>query len=71
VLAKGQREPDPAFDVQMQFDGKDVTVPQGKPDPRFGDPNSSFRESEYLVYRESQQRIRYACRFKSFNHVYY
>ncbi len=64
VLAKGKREPDPSLNAQVILDGKFVSVPQGKPDPRFGTPLSNFEQSEYLVYKETQQRLRYVCRFK-------
>ena len=31
VLAMGQSEPDPKQDTTMEFDGREVVVPQGKP----------------------------------------
>jgi len=43
--------------------GKDVTVPQGKPiSTSFA--SSNFSQSEYLVYKESQTRIRYLLKMK-------
>ena len=62
VLAKGSREPDLRADKTLKLDGINVTVPQGKP----ADTNatSSFRQSEYLVYKEEQQRLRYMLSFQ-------
>ena len=60
VLAKGRTEPDPSKDTSLTIDGKQVTVPQGKPIATGA--QSSFGQSEYLVYKESQQRIRYMLR---------
>jgi hypothetical protein len=42
------------------LDGKKVTVPQGKPvsQPEYHQ-NSSFSQSEYLVYQENQVKMRY------------
>ncbi|XP_076202335.1 protein mono-ADP-ribosyltransferase PARP3 isoform X2 [Aptenodytes patagonicus] len=59
VLACGQTEPDPAQDEEMLLDGKKVLVCQGKPIPMPAYKNSSFSQSEYLIYQESQCRIRY------------
>lgn len=55
---------DPSQDSSLEFDGKKVVVPQGRPiqQPKFSD--SSFSQSEYLVYRESQNRIRYLLKMK-------
>ncbi|XP_065660211.1 protein mono-ADP-ribosyltransferase PARP3 isoform X2 [Hydra vulgaris] len=63
VLAKGRQEPDPSMDTSLIINGNTVTVPQGKPvetDAR----SSSFHQSEYLVYKESQNRIRYLLKMK-------
>ena len=49
---------DPSKDTSMKIDGKTVTVPQGKP-IRTTFSYSSFSQSEYLIYKESQNRIRY------------
>lgn len=59
VVARGSVEPDPSKDVFITLEGKKVAVPQGKPidQPQFS--NSSFGNSEYLIYKESQCRIRY------------
>lgn len=50
---------DPSEDIFITLDGKKVAVPQGKPidQPQFS--NSHFSNSEYLIYKESQCRIRY------------
>lgn len=49
---------DESQDTQITIDGCKVVVPQGEPKPK---PNlrSSFNQSEYLVYQESQVRMRY------------
>ncbi|MCJ8729545.1 hypothetical protein PDJAM_G00107710 [Pangasius djambal] len=59
VVARGTQEPDPSKDVVIHLDGKNVVVPQGKAikQPQYKD--SSFYNSEYLIYKESQCRIRY------------
>ncbi|NXV72942.1 PARP3 polymerase, partial [Atlantisia rogersi] len=59
VLACGQTEPDPTQDEEMLLDGKKVLVCQGKPVPMPDYKDSSFTQSEYLIYQESQCRIRY------------
>eukprot|EP00892_Ulva_mutabilis_P000375 jgi/Ulvmu1/10338/UM061_0021.1 len=63
VLAKGQQEPDPKKDTKIKIEGVDVAVPQGKPVPQPGCEQSLFSQSEYLVYQESQQRLRYVLTF--------
>lgn len=61
IVARGQTEPDPKDDITWDFEGKTVTVPQGKPiKSKYG--KSSFSQSEYLVYKESQVRLRYVLR---------
>lgn len=64
VVARGKVEPDPTQDVFITMDGKQVAVPQGKPVPQPGFSESHFCNSEYLVYRESQCRIRYLLELK-------
>ncbi|KAI4895724.1 hypothetical protein NFI96_019887, partial [Prochilodus magdalenae] len=59
VVARGQQEPDPSKDVFIELDGKKVAVPQGKAIKQPQYQNSCFYNSEYLVYKESQCRIRY------------
>jgi len=61
IVARGHTEPDPKHDIEWQFDGKKVIVPQGKPiKTKFN--SSSFSQSEYLLYKESQARLRYVLR---------
>ena len=62
VVALGQTEPDPSADVELVIDEKPVKVPQGKPKAR--GVSSSFSQSEYLIYKESQNRIRYLLKMK-------
>ncbi|XP_053492698.1 protein mono-ADP-ribosyltransferase PARP3 isoform X1 [Ictalurus furcatus] len=59
VVARGRQEPDPSKDVFIQLDGKKVAVPQGKAIKQDQYEDSSFYNSEYLIYKESQCRIRY------------
>lgn len=51
--------PDPVQDEEVLLDGKKVLVSQGKPIPMPTYKDSSFSQSEYLIYQESQCRIRY------------
>jgi len=64
IVAKGRTEPDPKADVKIKVEGHDVVVPQGNPIhmPKYS--SSNFSQSEYLVYRESQARIRYLLKLK-------
>lgn len=50
---------DPSKDTTITLEGKKIAVPQGKPveQPQFSD--SHFSNSEYLIYKESQCRLRY------------
>ncbi|XP_056194209.1 protein mono-ADP-ribosyltransferase PARP3 isoform X2 [Falco biarmicus] len=64
VLACGQTEPDPAQDQEVLLDGRKVLVCQGKPIPMPAYKNSSFSQSEYLIYQESQCRIRYLVQLR-------
>lgn len=61
VLACGTQEPDSKQDTKLTIDGKEVIVPQAKPKPT--GHSSSFHQSEYLIYKESQNRIRYLLLF--------
>jgi len=63
VVARGHHEPDPKDDTTLEFDGKKVIVPQGKPITTQY-TNSSFAHSEYLIYKESQCRIRYLLKLR-------
>ena len=60
----GRTEPDPKKNITFEFDGRQVVVPQGKPipNPHPSAKESSFGQSEYLVYKESQCRIRYVLK---------
>lgn len=55
---------DPKFDTEIVLDNHKVIVPQGKVinQPQFS--NSSFSQSEYLIYREDQCRIRFILKLK-------
>ncbi|XP_060095964.1 protein mono-ADP-ribosyltransferase PARP3 [Heteronotia binoei] len=64
VLACGRTEPDPAYDKEIILDGKRVQVAQGKPISMAEYQGSSFCQSEYLIYQESQCRIRYLVQLK-------
>ncbi|NXJ78279.1 PARP3 polymerase, partial [Trogon melanurus] len=64
VLACGQTEPDPAQDEELLLDGKKVLVSQGKPIPMPAYEDSSFTQSEYLIYQESKCRIRYLVQLR-------
>ncbi|KAK1796545.1 hypothetical protein P4O66_009581 [Electrophorus voltai] len=59
VVARGRQEPDPTKDVFIQLGGKKVAVPQGKAINQAQYEHSYFFNSEYLIYKESQCRIRY------------
>ena len=64
-LAIGRTEPDPKDDEAMEFEGHEVTIPQGKviQNPALKG-STSYGQSEYLVYDESHVRIRYVIRMK-------
>ncbi|NWZ01746.1 PARP3 polymerase, partial [Loxia curvirostra] len=64
VLACGWTEPDPAQDEAVLLDGKKVLVCQGKPIPMPAYKDSSFSQSEYIIYKESQCRIRYLVQLR-------
>ncbi|KAL1781363.1 poly [ADP-ribose] polymerase 3 isoform X1 [Sigmodon hispidus] len=59
VIARGQTEPDPTQDIELELDGQQVVVPQGRPVPCPLFKRSNFSQSEYLIYKESQCRLRY------------
>mmetsp|Transcript_55329 Transcript_55329/g.83735 ORF Transcript_55329/g.83735 Transcript_55329/m.83735 type:complete len:918 (-) Transcript_55329:210-2963(-) len=63
VLAKGRRQP--SSSVEMTIDGKPVTVPQGAPAEVIGAETSRFEHNEFLIYKESQHRIRYVITFRN------
>ena len=62
IVARGHTEPDPQHDITITIDGKTVVVPQGKPIKVPAHAKSSFTQSEYLLYKESQVRLRYVLR---------
>jgi poly [ADP-ribose] polymerase len=62
IVARGHTEPDPKDDIELEFEGKKVVVPQGKPIAQPQYKKSSFTQSEFLVYNESQVRLRYVLR---------
>lgn len=58
VVAKGRVDPDPQGSTTLTLDGKTVVVDTGPPRVTpFS--HSSFHHSEYLIYDESQHRLRY------------
>ncbi|XP_061640889.1 protein mono-ADP-ribosyltransferase PARP3 isoform X2 [Phyllopteryx taeniolatus] len=59
VVARGHVEPDPSKDIFITLEGKKVAVPQGKPIYQSQYSGSNFSSSEYLIYKESQCRLRY------------
>jgi len=63
VVARGHREPDPEKNKVVQLSGRPVVVPVGKPVPQKEFSDSSFNQSEYLVYQENQVRLRYLVKF--------
>ena len=64
VVALGRTEPDPKKDITIEIDGREVAVPQGKPIKMSGRNRSSFSQSEYLLYKESQVIIRYVLKMR-------
>uniref|UniRef100_G1LRN4 Poly [ADP-ribose] polymerase n=1 Tax=Ailuropoda melanoleuca TaxID=9646 RepID=G1LRN4_AILME len=58
VIAQGHTEPDPTQDTELELDGR-VAVPQGRPVLCEEFSSSQFSQSEYLIYQESQCRLRY------------
>lgn len=64
IVARGWTEPDPSKDTTLTLDGKSVIVPQGQPTKSKWNSNSSFSQSEYLIYKESQARLRYVLKIQ-------
>ena len=64
VVARGRIQPDPSLDRALTIDGNQVRVPQGIPSAS-SFPNSSFYHNEFLIYDESQHRIRYVLLFNA------
>ena len=63
VLAQGTQSPDPQYDLTIPMDGVTVSMSQSHP-VKNHNIRSSFDNDEYLVYKESQQRLRYILTFK-------
>lgn len=65
VIAQGQQEPEPSGDQSLTIDGREIVVPTGKPVKRSKWSASTFYQTEYLIYKESQNRIRFLlqCEF--------
>ncbi|XP_078399972.1 protein mono-ADP-ribosyltransferase PARP3 [Cetorhinus maximus] len=59
VIARGTTEPDCSQDKEITLEGKKVMVPQGKPVKMKLQKQSYFSQSEYVIYKESQARLRY------------
>jgi len=59
IVARGRQEPNPKDDTTIEGKFGDVVVPAGKPIdiPQYA--NSSFFNSEYLIYTEAQCYTRY------------
>ena len=49
--------------MEVVFESNKVIVPKGTPKPLAQYKGSSFSQSEYLVYREDQARLRYLLKF--------
>ena len=49
IVARGVQEPDPSKDTTLAIDGKQVTVPQGKPKSVAICRKSCFSKSEYSM----------------------
>ena len=71
VMAIGMSEPDPSKDSMTKIDGRDVAIAVGElvKQPRLLKPTgglkpTNFTQSEYLVYREDQVRIRYVLKMR-------
>mmetsp|Transcript_13919 Transcript_13919/g.21067 ORF Transcript_13919/g.21067 Transcript_13919/m.21067 type:complete len:489 (+) Transcript_13919:21-1487(+) len=64
IVARGHTEPDPKKDTTIELDGHTIIVPQGAPISQKKYANSNFSQSEYLVYKESQVRLRYLIKIK-------
>lgn len=64
VLAKGRKAPKEDKAIKnFDIDGHVVKIPQGKPEAVVSAAGSSFMHNEYLIYNESQHRIRYILTF--------
>ena len=70
VVAQGVYEPDAKGDVVFNIQGKDVVAPTGVPQRRPKYESSNFTNSEYLIYSESQVRLRYLLKLRMPKHQY-
>ena len=61
VLAKGRTAP--KGETNMTMEQKPLAVPNGKVGPVAAAKQSSFDHNEFLIYKESQHRIRYILMF--------
>ena len=61
VVAQGRTEPVSYEDDTIQGDYGSITVPVGKVENRNQYSKSYFSQTEYLVYKESQVRMKYMC----------
>ena len=62
IVARGTQSPVGVKDKTVTIDGNKVIVPVGTPKPT--NVSSSFRHDEYLIYQESQHRLRYVLQFE-------
>ena len=62
VVALGRNTPDPTQDTMINCDGRAVRFCTGVPQPSSPHSHvSSFFQDEYLVYKESQVKVRFIC----------
>jgi len=64
IIARGRTEPEPKKDITIDGEWGKITVPQGKPMAQKEWNDSSFSQTEYLVYDEGQVRIKYILMMK-------
>jgi poly [ADP-ribose] polymerase len=64
VVAQGRQEPNPKDDIYVDGEFGKIRIAQGKPQDRNEYAKSSFWQSEYLVYDEAQNYMRYLIKFK-------
>ena len=64
IIAQGQHDPDPKQNETIQIGDSEVIVPKGKPHQRKIYENSNFDFSEYLIYHEAQNKLRFVLRMQ-------
>ena len=69
IVARGSTGPDTKKDVDIELDGNLVAVPQSAAIPQSKFSDSRFDKSEFLLYKESQHRIRYMIKFEWSEHT--